>query len=1057
MNSLPGKEFFGIIIFLMIGVIGSVRAQSYYFRHYQVEQGLSNNTVFCVAQDKRGFVWLGTKDGLNRFDGYNFKVFRNIATDSSSLGDSFVRSIFIDAYDTLYAGTRNGLYRYDPRLEKFTILVKGIEEVRDIKKDQHGNIWFIEGQNLKVWLGSQQKLKRFKITPNFAATSIGFDKQGQAWVATASGALMHYREKTDDFKAYQILTPSNEPLQSWIEKIYITRNNNILVGTANRGAFLFNLKDYSLDPLSDKKHPAAGVYVRDFAEPNDSTFWVATEVGIFIYNHQSHHIQQVKKEFQNPFTISDNAVYSLCMDKESGIWVGTYFGGLNYYPKPKAIFQKWLPGEGNTRLSGQVVREICRDDDKNLWVGTEDGGLNRINAATGEIEKFLADGKPGSICYPNIHGLLIHNKQLWIGTFEHGLDVMDLASGKIVAHYPKGAFQSMKSTFFVVLYKTINGEILAGTRRGLYRFENNLQQFVAIDKIPDHCFVHTITEDADGGLWVGTLGNGLYHLPANGQPVQQFTNAGAKKESLPSNAITTLFIDSKNSLWIGTEGGGLVKTTSQGKNFQRYGPQEGFPGNTIFKILEDNQQRLWVTTSIGLMMLDYIKDSTKVYTTSNGLLSNQFNYNSGYKDDEGNLYFGSAKGMISFNPANFQETVINPPVYITGLSVGGNPIQVNENTKTLNQSLLYNPVIQLKHHQSTFAIDFAALHFTAPDITGYKYIMEGLDNKWLMINQDRRIHFTNLPPGSYTFKVKASAGGGKWGTDVASVSILIHPPFYASTWAYTLYVLMVLGISYWLFKLYHQSMSLKAARKLESMEHEKETEMFQAKIEFFTNVAHEIKTPLTLIKAPMEQIINKGIHNYEFEYEINLINRNTNRLLELTNQLLDFRKAETSAYQLSLQKINMNEILEDHYQRFLPLAQQRNIDLQLMLPPTRLFVLADNDALQKMIDNLLHNALNYCSKYVSIILERSVNKRNHISIKFINDGPAIPPALREKIFQPFFRIESSKNKSGTGIGLALAQSLTHLQNGTLELIESNDGQTFFLLQMPMVSKPNLKN
>lgn len=1052
MNSLYVKGFIIFCYLLFWGVTGSVVAQSYYFRHYQVEQGLSNNTVFCVAQDQKGFVWLGTKDGLNRFDGYSFKVFRNISTDSNSIGDSFVRSLFIDQKDTLYAGTRNGLYRYDPRLEKFTSLVKGIEEVRDIRKDREGNIWFIEGQNIRVLLAGKQTLKSFKHLPPFAATSICFDNQGQVWVATANGALMHYQTKSDDFKYYSVITPSNDPSQSWIEKIYLTKNNNILIGTANHGAFMFNTNNHNLRPLSEKSHPAAGVYVRDFAEPNDSTYWVATEAGIFIYNHQSNKLQQIQKDFQNPFTISDNAVYSLCMDKESGVWVGTYFGGLNYYPKPKATFQKWLPGEGSTRLSGQVVREICMDGDKNLWVGTEDGGLNKINATSGKIEKFIADGKPGSIRYSNIHGLLVNDQHLWIGTFEHGLDVMNIASGKVVAHYPAAAFQSMKSTFFVVLYETKKGEILAGTRRGLYRFDKNLQQFVSFDQIPDHCFVHTITEDELGGVWVGTIGNGLYYLPANGKKAKQFTSGGVLQESLPSNAITTLFIDSKKSLWIGTEGGGLVKTTNQGKSFQRYGPQEGFPGNTIFKILEDDQYRLWITTSIGLMMLDYTTDSTKVYTTSNGLLSNQFNYNSGYKDEEGTLYFGSAKGMISFNPANFQESAFNPPVYITGLSVGGNAIQVNEHTKTLNQALLYSPVIQLKHHQSTFALDFAALYFTAPDITEYTYIMEGLDNKWLMINQDRRIHFTNLAPGSYTFKVKASTGGGRWGTDIASVSIVIHPPFYASTWAYVLYVLLAIGLAYWLFKLYHQSMSTKASRKLELMKHEKETEMYQAKIEFFTNVAHEIKTPLTLIKAPMEQILNKGLENYAFEYELNLINRNTNRLLELTHQLLDFRKAETSAYQLTLQKININDILEDHYQRFLPLAQQRNLDLQLILPPSTQFVLADNDALQKMVDNLLHNALNYCSKFVSIRLESGRKHSDFVVIKFINDGPAIPAALQEKIFQPFFRIESSKNKSGTGIGLALAQSLTHLQKGKLELIESNDGQTIFLLQMPLANK-----
>lgn len=1054
MKSLPLKGLISLVFILFLGATNYVVAQSYYFRHYQVEEGLSNNTVFCVAQDKKGFVWLGTKDGLNRFDGYAFKIFRNIAGDSSSLGDNFIRSIFIDTKDTLYAGTRNGLFRYDPRLEKFTCLVKGIEEVRDIKKDKDGNIWFIEGQNLRVLLVGQKRIKKFNHLPNFAATSISFDNIGNVWVATATGVLMHYQPETDNFTSYQIITPSNEPSQSWIEKIFVTKNNSILIGTANHGAFIFNADHQVLKPLSDKAHPSTGVYVRDFAEANDSTFWIATEAGIFIYNQKSNKIQQVKKEFQNPFTISDNAIYSLCIDKESGIWAGTYFGGLNYYPKPKATFQKWLPGEGDTRLSGQVVREICMDNAKNLWVGTEDGGLNKINAITGKIKKFIADGKSGSICYPNIHGLLVNDQQLWIGTFEHGLDVMDIASGKIISHYPKTAFQSMKSTFFVVLYKTSNGDILAGTRRGLYKFERDLQHFVAVEQIPDHCFVHTITEDDAGGVWVGTLGNGLYYLPTNDEPVQQFTSVGMQEKSLPSNAITTLYLDAKKSLWIGTEGGGLVTTSNKGKTFQRYGHQEGFPGNTIFKILEDNQHQLWITTSTGLMMLNYTTNTTKVFTTSNGLLSNQFNYNSGFKDDDGNLYFGSAKGMISFNPENFQESDYNPTVYITGLSVGGIPIQVNEGTNTLNQSLLYSPDIQLKYDQSTFAIDFAALYFTAPDITEYMYIMEGLDDKWLMINRDRRIHFTNLSPGTYTFKVKASAGSGKWGTDVASVSIIIHPPFYASSWAYAIYVMLTAALVYWLFKLYHQSMSLKAARKIEMMEHDKEKEMYQAKMDFFTNVAHEIKTPLTLIKAPMEQIIKKGIHNYEFEYELNLINRNTNRLLELTYQLLDFRKAETSAYQLSLQAINMNEILEDHYQLFLPLAQQRKIDLQIMLPEDPLLVLADSDALQKIVDNLLHNALNYCSKYVSIHLERSKIKPTHISLKIINDGPAIPALLREKIFQPFFRIEGSKNKSGTGIGLALAQSLTHLHNGTLELLETNEEQTTFLLQMPIVNKPS---
>jgi ligand-binding sensor domain-containing protein/signal transduction histidine kinase len=1035
------------IVMLLFIFTNSLVSQPYYFRHYQVEQGLSNNTVFCCAQDKRGFFWLGTKDGLNRFDGYTFKTFRNDGDDTTSIGDNFVRSLYISDDNSLYAGTRNGVYRYNEHNESFALFYPSTEEIKDIKTDRAGNAWIVAGQTLTRFNGITKQVKQFPPNTYFAATSVCIDQQGNVWVSTADGLLEKYDPARDNFTSFKIFNKENYASPKWIEKIYATTQQSILVGTSNYGVKLFDLADYSSKDIVTYNPDKTEIFARDFIQTSDTEYWMATESGIFIYNSQSGKTTNLKKQYGNPYSISDNAIYSLYKDKEGGIWAGTYFGGINYFPKQYTAFEKFYPGYNNRSLSGNAVREICEDQYGNIWVGTEDAGLNKLDKATGIFKQYKPSGASKDISYSNIHGLLAKGNELWIGTFEHGLDIMNIKTGKVIKHYPSGNRSNiLKSSFIVVIYQAKNGQVYTGTRQGLYRFMEDADNFYSIPQIPSYCFIHSILEDKNGILWIGTMGNGLYFYDPVTRKSGHFGYDPKIKKGLPGNSVTTLFISSNGQLWIGTEGGGLCSFNPQDSSFTGYTAREGFPSNTIFKILEDDQKRLWATTSKGLVSFDYTKKNVQVYTTSNGLLSNQFNYNSGYKDATGKMYLGSAKGLIRFNPDSFSTNTFTPPVYITSLYINEKELPVNKEGSPVYESISFMPGIELAYGQSSFSLDFAALSFTAPEMIEYKYIMEGLDKDWTYLKTNRKVYFTDLSPGTYTFKVIATNSSGIWSSRATTLIINILPPFWASRTAYVLYFLLSALLIYYLIRNYHNRVIEKTRRKIEFLEHEKEKEIYTAKMNFFTNIAHEIKTPLSLIKAPMERIIEKAGDNTDIGPNLRIMERNTVRLVELTNQLLNFRRMETNGSSIVFTRCNITELLQERFSSFKLLADQKDINFNITLPGKPVMADVNADAFQKIINNLLYNALNYCFQKADI---RLLPDGDMFIIRFRNDGHLINPAMSERIFQPFFRLKETENKPGSGIGLSLSRSLVELHKGSLHLSASENGLNVFVLTLPL--------
>ncbi|MFT4018308.1 MAG: two-component regulator propeller domain-containing protein [Agriterribacter sp.] len=1037
-----------LLVTISLLLLQHVYAQGYYFRHYQVEDGLSHNTVFCALQDHKGFMWFGTKDGLNRYDGNNFKTFRHAENDSVSIGNNFVHQLFEDSKQQLWIGTESGIYAYLSATEKFKQLQTDDSAsaiVSGIAQDSKSVIWFIMGGRLYRYTSGTPKATRVDITGNASISSLYIDKDDIIWLATYE-TLIRYNTTAGTTTAYNVFNHSPAASSGWIFKIVPAGKDSLLLGTIHQGLKLFIISTGEYKDVLTWNKDRSPIYIRDCIAISEEEFWLASESGIHIYNTRTGSHTNLNKQFNNPYALSDNATYCLFKDREGSIWAGTYFGGVNYFSKQYNYFQKYFPDGSSNSISGNAVREIKEDKQGNLWIGIEDGGLNKLDTRTNKITRFYPDGTPSTLSHYNIHGLAINDNEIWVGTFEQGLDVMDIHSGKILKHYKRGP-DTFQSDFIVSLCKISSGEILIGTTLDLTSYDPRKKTFTHVQELPGNNFVYNIIEGKDSTIWVATLNNGLYYYNRYKNTYGNFRHQSSDSSSISGDMLNTLFEDSKGVLWVGTEGNGLCRFNKATQTFTRYNITNGLPSNYIFKIQEDDEGNIWLSTSRGLVRMNASAGSIRVYTASSGLLNDQFNYNSGCKTRDGRLYFGSVKGMISFNPATFVTNTQIPSIYITGLQVNGREIEAGDQSGLLSESILQTEQITLNYLQSSFSIDFAALSFISPEMTQYAYIMHGLDKEWTALKTNRKAYFTNLAAGTYVFNVKANTGNGAWSTIPAQLTIKVLPPPWESAWAYALYTLMAMGIAFYFIRRYHFRQQEKHQRRIELMQHEKEKELYKAKIDFFTNVAHEIKTPLTLIKGPLEKIVQQTENIPDVQKNIHIMERNTGRLVDLTNQLLDFRQTEENAFTLSFTCCNINAILIETNNDFRLLAEKRNITCTLDLPTPDIIAWVDEDAFNKIITNLLSNAIKYAAQAVTISLYA---QENNFIMEMTNDGNLVPDDKREKIFEPFYRLKETERSKGTGIGLALSRSLTQLHKGRLYLKpRMNEKVNTFVLMLPL--------
>lgn len=1038
-------------------------------------------------------MWFGTKDGLNRFDGYSFKTYRHDPAHAKSIGNDLIFTLHTDKEKTLWVGTNNGVYRYNPTDESFTHLEATCGmRINEVSSDADGNLWIVSLFRLFKYNIKAKSFYRFENKAPFDATTVSTLADGSVWICTMQGTIEKYDPNTNGFESRYVLHQQQTGELGCIAKMVETEDGNMIIGTTNHGIKLYDPITKKVKDLITFNKDHTPIFVRDIKCFSNDEVWLATESGVYIYNTRSGKITQLQKLNSNPYSLSDNAVYTLCRDHEGGIWAGTYFGGINYYSGLYSIFTKYFPQKENNSISGSDVREICKDNDGNFWVGTEDAGLNKFNPKTGVFTNFLPDGGKQSIAYSNIHGLLVDGNHLWIGTFEHGLDIMDIKTGKIIKHYVAGKGNSLRTNFIVTFCKTKSGDILVATIGGIYTYNRITDDFDPIPGLP-FIFYCTITQDSQGTIWLGSYNDGIFRFRLNQKGFQNYRHKTNDQSSLSHNTINSIFEDSHKNIWIGTDGGGLCRYEKKTATFKNYTVKNGLPSNFIFRLEEDNDQKLWISSTQGLIRFDPDNERMKIYSRSNGLLTDQFNYSSSYKDPNGRLYFGSVKGLISFQPAQLHTTSYAAPIFITGFQLDNNEAATAKGPHFLHKSILYTDTITLNYNQSSFSIGFAALSYFSPEMTEYAYRMQGLYKDWEYLKTNRKVYFTKLAPGSYVFEAKALLNGSdRWSQKNVKLLIRVLPPFWKSAAAYIVYTLLIVLLVSYLFIRYHNRLERKNQRRMEVFENEKEKEIYHAKIEFFTNVAHEIRTPLTLIKGPMEKLLKQARELPAIEKNLKIMDRSTDRLFNLTNQLLDFRKTETSGFSLNFVKANITEIITDIALDFQDAAEQKNIIYQMYLPEQPFYAYVDIEAFHKIISNLLDNALKYGKTKVIVNLSLAADiavaeattvhtaaphpifaqhevttpavaalngippanpnptyASDSFYIRVMNDGKKIPAELSEKIFEPFYRAKETEIKPGTGIGLSISRSLAELHRGSLLMEQQQNNLNIFLLELPV--------
>lgn len=1023
-----------------------MRGQPYDFSHYQVESGLSNNAVLCSLIDRNGFMWFGTIDGLNRFDGYSFKVFRKDTDNPGSIGNNSILSLYDDAGGFLWVGTQRGLYQFNFNTESFALFKDSpASPIRAILKDRHKNFWFIAGLKL-IKCSPSGKITSYD--NSFEATTLCISND-QLWVGTPQGFIKKYNEANDTFDSYNVFNPAKPTPSNWIEKIYGDGPEKLMVATSNQGVKVFNIRTGNYIDLLTRKEDGTDIFARDFIRVSPQEMWIASESGIYIYSEEKHRLINLRKQYNNPYALSDNAVYTFCKDRDGGVWAGTYFGGLNYYSALYTNFEKMFPQAGENAISGNAVREICNDGHGNLWIGTEDAGLNKLNLKTGQFFHYRPGDGHSGLSNSNIHGLLVVGNELWIGTFEHGLDIMDLRTEKIVRHYNASPdANKFKSNFIDCMLKTKAGKVLIGTGTGLYLYNRPTNDFTLIEQAPTHAFYTSLMEDSHGIVWAGTFLDGVYrvnlnkNVRASAQPIKYDHNY------LGGSRVTDLFESKNHQIWITTEAG-LYQVTADNKILRRYTSKDGLPADLLLSVLEDNSGHLWISSSKGLARFNPVTRKVKVFTRANGLLSDQFNYSSAYEGDEGKMYFGSVRGLISFTPANFITHNSTAPIYITGFQVNNKELKVGIDKSPLKKSIILTDSLTLDYRSSSFSIDFSSLSYASPRAIRYTYKMEGIDDQWTYVKSNRKVYFTELAPGDYTFKVKSANSNDQWNHNEARLMIRIRPPFWKSPLAYFSYLSALIVLTVIIVFRYKRRLENRHRQQRDLFEREKEKEIYQAKIEFFTNVAHEIRTPLTLIKAPMGKVIKRIEDVPDVARNLRIMEKNTDRLLALTNQLLDFRSTETKGFSLNFVKTELNELLTSLWASFQPEAERRGIRYQFRVPEKPHFAYIDPEGFTKIVSNLLDNAIKYSENKVEIELFEFNATETHFRLEVRSDGKLIPSELRQHIFEPFSRLKDHQKYTGTGLGLSISRWLAELHNGNLEVCEPVNDFNIFVLTLPI--------
>jgi len=1055
------------LILLIFICAKSLFASSYlFFKRFQVEDGLSHNTVWCGLQDSYGFLWFGTSDGLNCYDGRTNKIYRNVLNDKFSLENNFVQTLFEENQRNIWVGTNWGIYIYDRNTNHFTHFNKrtnyGVlisSEVRKIIRTHNGLIWIATlGQGLFIYNPKTNILIQNSLQTSFV-WDICESNTHNVYISSLQDGLFCFNENGIIKKLPSAFTKIYNNTGRHKVNCIANIGGSIWMGTDDKRLYKWDehekmLSSYDASPVS------MGV-IRCMLDYSKEELLLGTENGAYLFNYKTGNFSRADDPSLRTGALSDLSINNMLKDAEGGIWVLTNLGGINYASKQTKHFESYYSADSSKEDSGIVVGPFCEDQSGNIWIGTRDG-LYLLNAKTHQLAKHpissLAHGK----C--DIRTLFLDANQLWIGTYGDGVKVYNINTGAVKEyHYSRDVLNTICSNDVLSIYKTHSGNIYIGTSWGLCQYNPKEDNFSVVIAIGTMISVIDITEDHQGNLWVATSNSGVFRYQPKSGNWKHFEHKRKDSRTITDNYVITMFEDSKGTMWFGTNGGGLCSFNSSKEVFTDFDPDNAIlPSKVIYSIEEDKKGNFWISSNMGLIKINpYKKEFLRRFTTGDGLQGNQFNAHSSLKTARGKFYFGGVNGFNAFTPEALMDNKYIPPVYITDIQLTyTNDEHLVKKILDLKQPLYASQEITLPYEYNSFVISFAALSYEDPGKNRYSYILKGVDKEWVTNSKINSASYTNLSPGKYEFIVRGSNNDNKWNTKGTTITIIITPPWWRTSWAYTAYILLFLGIAYYMALKWDEYVKTRYRRRMEEFRISKEKEIYESKIGFFINLVHEIRTPLSLICIPLEKLM-KDNEDKEMKY-LSIINKNVNYLLNITTQLLDFQKMESGKLQLNLQSTNISELIENVYEQFIGPAELKGITIILTHTDEAVYAKIDPDKVRKVLVNLFGNAIKYAKSNIEIVLKYS-DKDFEISVN--DDGIGIPNEEKEKVFEAFYQIQNrEKAVPGTGIGLAFSKSLAEAHKGELRIEDSSFGGSSFILRLPIKdvvtnkkSKPEIKD
>ena len=1037
-----------LLVFALLVEVLVCKAQDINFDHLDLKNGLSQISVTALEQDDLGTMWIGTRDGLNRYNGYEIDVLRHHRADTNSLLGNNIRDLKVDANNSLWILSEKGISNINLKNEVLTNFPNQNVNCFFVSDKQiwvgtNVGLYYLDKENSKYIAAKQIFPYRTKINKIFE------DVDGNLLIGTSTHGLFKYDEKSGELK---------DLLDVEVSCIHKSSDGLIWLGTTELGVYC--LKNDEIVAKFNKSAGLAHNVVRDITEDKQGRIWIGTFLGLSILDPKKRIFTNYYQSDKKPYSLSHNSIYTLFKDQEGSIWIGSYFGGVNIYNPQTNIFRYFISEtDQNKSINYRVVGSMLEDDNKNLWIATEGGGVNFYDRKNNKF-KYITKGEGEyKLSHNNAKSLYLDKRDhLWIGTHLGGLNVLNTKTGRIKKYLKdEDDIHSIPSNTISVIIP-FKKNLLIGTNDGVVLFNPRKNKFTPFFEEQEYRErigqkILALFLDRSRRLWIGSETKGLSVYDLKSGELKNFRNKPKDLKSIGSNCVSQIYQDHMRRIWVATSGGGLNRYHPEDNSFTAYTSNEyDLPSDYIYGISESRYGFLWIATSKGISRFDVEEERFLAYDYQNGFPLSEINEKGLFITSDGEVFVGGIQGMVSFYEKELQNKTIVHPLYFTALRVNNKEVKPGDKTGILAQTLPYTDEIRLDHSHNVVSFDFTSFNYLKTNKTRYAYKLEGFDSDWVDAGYRRSANYTNLKPGTYTFTVKEKLREGEASVETG-MKIIIDPPYYNTWWAYLIYIAIISCVLFYINRVLISMALLEENLKKEQVDKEQLSEINHSKLQFFTNISHEFRTPLTLILGQLESLIDESTNVAPKIYnKIVVAYKNSFRLKELIDELLEFRKQELGHMKLKVNEHDFIDFSSMIFDSFKEYAERRHINYKLVCYQDALPMWFDARQLEKVFFNLLSNAFKFTPDGGSInVLLTQENDR--LIIKVIDSGQGMPKAYLERIFDCFYQVdhisEYKQQQLGSGIGLALSKGIVDRHHGSIR-VESEMGEgSCFEVSLPL--------